>query len=79
LRFGQLQSVGVMLRLKDLNTRITRLELRIEQLRIHAQSLGRASLEASEVRSMLYAMLQDLAGLKERREHLEAALELEPA
>jgi hypothetical protein len=65
-----------MLRLKDLNTRITRLEFKIEQLRIYLQSLGRASAEASEVRSMLYAMLQELAGLKERREQLEAALEL---
>ena len=65
-----------MLRLKDLNTHIARLELRIEQLRIHLQSLGRASSEATEVRLMLYAMLQELVGLKERREQLEAVLEM---
>jgi hypothetical protein len=65
-----------MLRLKDMSTRITRLELRIEQLRIHLQSLSRASVEAAEVRSMLYGMLQQLATLKEDREELEAALEV---
>jgi chaperonin cofactor prefoldin len=64
-----------MLRLKDLNTRIERLEMRIEQLRIHLQSLSRASAEAAEVRSMLYGMLQQLANLKEDREELQAALE----
>jgi hypothetical protein len=68
-----------MLRLKDLNTRIKRLELRIEQLHIHVQSLGRTSAEACDVRSMLYAMLQELVNLKEAREHLEAALQLDTA
>jgi TnpA family transposase len=61
--------------LKDINTRIMRLELRIAQLRIHLQSLARASAEAAEVRSMLYGMLQQLASLKESREEMEAALE----
>jgi hypothetical protein len=68
-----------MLRLKDINTRIARLELKIEQLRIHLNSLGRASAEASEVRSMLYGMLQELTALKEAREQLEVALDLEAA
>jgi hypothetical protein len=68
-----------MLQLKDINTRIARLELKIEQLRIHLNSLGRASAEASEVRSMLYGMLQELTALKEAREQLEVALDLEAA
>ena len=68
-----------MLRLKDVNTRIGRLELKIEQLSLHLQSLGRASAEASEVRSMLYGMLQELVSLKETREQLEAALEFDAA
>jgi hypothetical protein len=68
-----------MLHLNDLNRRITRLELRIEQLRIHLQSLARTSSEATEVRSMLYGMLQDLVGLKEQREHIEAVLDLDEA
>ena len=50
-----------MLKLKDLNMRVARLELRIEQLRIHLQSLA----------------LQELVSLKEKREQLEAVLELE--
>jgi hypothetical protein len=65
-----------MLQLNDLNKRIARLELRIEQLRIHLQCLARASAEATEVRSMLYGMLQELVGLKEQREHIEALLDL---
>jgi hypothetical protein len=68
-----------MLRLKDLNSHIARLELRIEQLRIHLQSLGRASAEATEVRLMLYAMLQELVSRKELRETLEAELDLHEA
>jgi hypothetical protein len=68
-----------MLQLNDLNRRITRLELRIEQLRIHLQSLARTTSEATEVRSMLYGMLQQLVGLKEQREHIEAVLDLDEA
>jgi uncharacterized protein involved in exopolysaccharide biosynthesis len=65
-----------MLQLNDLNQRIARLELRIEQLRIHLQCLARASSEATGVRSMLYGMLQKLVRLKEQREHIEALLDL---
>jgi hypothetical protein len=71
-----------MLRLHDLNTgiaRLKRLELWIEQLRIHLQSLARSSSEATEVRSMLYDMLRDLVSLKEEREKLDAVLGLEEA
>jgi len=68
-----------MLQLNDLHKRIARLELRIEQLRFHLQSLDRASSEATEVRSMLFGMLKDLVALKEEREHLEAELDLEDA
>jgi hypothetical protein len=68
-----------MLRLRDLNTRIARLELRIEQLCIHLQSLAHSSAEAIEARSMLYDMLRDLVALKEEREQLEAVLGLEEA
>ena len=68
-----------MLQLNDLHKRIARLELRIEQLRFHLQSLDRASSEATEVRSMLLGMLKDLVALKEEREHLEAELDLEDA
>jgi hypothetical protein len=76
-----LSPIGVcpMLQLNDLQNRIARLELRIEQLRIHLQSLDRGSSEATEVRSMLFGMLQDLVALKEGREHLEAELDLEEA
>jgi len=62
-----------MLQLQDLHKRMARLELRSEQLRIHLQLLDRASSEATEVRSMLFGILQELA-LKEEREHLEAVL-----
>ena len=68
-----------MLQLNDLHKRIARLELRIEQLRIHLQSLACRFSEATEVRSMLYGMLRDLVGLKEGREHLEALLALDEA
>jgi hypothetical protein len=68
-----------MLQLNDLHKRIARLELRIEQLRIHLQSLDRGSSEATEVRSMLLGMLQDLVALKEEREQLEAVLGLDKA
>ena len=79
LLIGRFQRWDVMLRLKDLNSHIARLELRIEQLRIHLQSLGRASAEATEVRLMLYAMLQELVSRKELRETLEAELDLHEA
>ena len=68
-----------MLQLNDLHKRIARLELRIEQLRFHLQSLARGSSEATEVRSMLFGMLQDLVALKEEREQLEAVLDLDEA
>jgi hypothetical protein len=71
--------VGAMLQLQDLNRCIARLELRIEQLRIHLQSLARASSEAIEVRCMLYGMLRELVGLKEQREQIEALLDLDEA
>jgi hypothetical protein len=74
---GMTLSVSAMLQLNALNQRIARLELRIEQLRIHLLSLVRASSEATEVRSMLYGMLRGLVGLKEEREQLEALLELD--
>jgi hypothetical protein len=64
-----------MLQLNDLHKRIARLELRIEQLRIHLQSLACRFSEAAEVR----CMLRDLVGLKEEREHLEALLALDEA
>jgi hypothetical protein len=58
---------------------IARLELRIEQLRIHLQLLTRGPSEATEVRSMLFGMLEDLVALKEEREQLEALLNLDEA
>jgi hypothetical protein len=72
-------SVGAMLQLNDLHKRIARLELRIEQLRIHLQLLARGCSEATEVRSMLFGMLRDLVALKEEREQLEALLNLDEA
>ena len=48
----------------DLENRIARLELRAEQLRIHLQDLPRNGSEATQVRSKLYGMLQELAELK---------------
>jgi hypothetical protein len=48
----------------DLDDRIARLELRAEQLGIHLQDLSRNAPEARQVRSKLYAMLQELAELK---------------
>ena len=47
-----------MVQLNDLQNRTARLELRIEQLRIHLQSLNRGSSEATEVSSMLFGMLR---------------------
>ena len=48
----------------DLENRIARLELRAEQLGIHLQDLPRNGREATQVRSELYGMLQEVAELK---------------
>jgi hypothetical protein len=60
----------------ELNNRIASLEMRAEQFRIHLQYLSRQSRDAEEARSRLYAILQELAGLKADREHREAELEI---
>ena len=49
----------------NLEDRIARLELRREQLGIHLRDL-RNGREATQVRSELYGMLQELADLKAR-------------
>ncbi len=61
----------------DLENQIMRLEMRAEQMAIHLQDLGRNTPDASRVRSELYAMLQELAELKAKRERRRALLELE--
>jgi hypothetical protein len=63
----------------DLENRIARLELRAEQLGIHLQDLSRNGPEATQVRSKLYGMLQELAELKTERARTKALLELEGA
>jgi hypothetical protein len=63
----------------DLENRIARLELRAEQLSIHLQDLPRNGLEATQVRSKLYGMLQELAELKTKHARHKALLELEEA
>ena len=63
----------------DLENRIARLELRAEQLSIHLQDLPRNGPEATQVRSKLYGMLQELAELKTEQARHNALLELEEA
>ena len=63
----------------DLENRIARLELRREQLGIHLQDLPRNGAEATQVRSELYGMLQELAALKTEQARRKALLELEEA
>jgi hypothetical protein len=63
----------------DLENRIARLEQRVEQLGIHLQDLARNGPEATQVRSKLYGMLQELAELKTERARTKALLELEGA
>ena len=63
----------------DLENRIARLELRAEQLGIHLQDLPRNGPETTQVRSKLYAMLQELAELKTEQARRKALLELEEA
>ena len=61
----------------DLDDQIARLVLRAEQLGIHLQDLARNAPEAIEVRSKLYAMLQELAELKTEQARRKALLEWE--
>jgi hypothetical protein len=63
----------------DLENRIARLVLRAEQLGIHLLDLPRNGLEATQVRSKLYGMLQELAELKTEHARRKALLELEQA
>ena len=63
----------------DLENRIARLELRAEQLAIHLQDLSRNGREATQVRSQLYSMLQELAELKTEQARRKALLDLEEA
>jgi hypothetical protein len=63
----------------DLENRIARLELRAEQLAIHLQDLPRNGSEATQARSELYGMLQELAELKKEHGRRKALLELEEA
>jgi hypothetical protein len=67
---------GVMM---DLNDKIARLEIRVEQVLIHLRMLVRGSAEAEPVRSELFKMLTLLRRYKQRREHLEELLGLEIA
>ena len=62
-----------------LENRIARLELRAEQLGIHLQDLSRNGSEATQVRSELYGMLQELAELKTEQARRKALLDLEEA
>lgn len=58
----------------ELETRIARLELVSEQLRLHLRSIPRDTAEADEVRSDLLSMLQDIVQLKGERQKLEAEI-----
>jgi predicted nucleic acid-binding Zn-ribbon protein len=58
----------------DLNHRIARLELRAEQFLLHLRSLDKRSAEAKLWRADLYALLQELARLKGKRQRLTADL-----
>src|SRR4030095_12267405 len=64
---------------RELDDRIARLELRAEQLGIHLQDLSRNGREATQVRSELYGMLQELAELRTEQARRNALLELEEA
>ena len=63
----------------ELENRIARLELRAEQLGIHLQDLPRNGAEATQVRSELYRMIQELADLKTEQARRNALLDLEGA
>lgn len=56
----------------ELNDKIARLEMRIEQVVIHLRSVPSGSGEAETTRAWLLRMLHQLRSYKERREQLEA-------
>jgi hypothetical protein len=54
----------------ELDNKISRLEIRAEQLVIHLRSMKRNTTEAQDVRHVLLTMLERLRHYKERRERL---------
>jgi hypothetical protein len=63
----------------ELNDRIAQIELRAEQLVLHLRVIDTASAEAKAARADLLAMLHCLRSLKEKRQSLEDACQLEAA